>query len=81
MPVPNVMFFSVPVEVQEKMRRRKKYGFRPPKTGRSTDLDPEDYDQWSLEGLFEWIRSIFEPSVPSTTIINDGFIYAMLACW
>lgn len=67
--------------LKEKMRRRKKYGFRPPKTGRKTDLDPEDYDYWSLEGTIEWIRSILEPSVPSTTIINDGFIYTMLACW
>lgn len=62
--------------LQEKMRSRQKYGFKPPRTGRKTDLE-EDV----RESIFDRVKSIFEPSVPATTVVNDGFIYCMLACW
>ena len=32
-------------------------------------------------GPGEWVRSRLEPSVPSTTLVNDGSIFAALGVW
>lgn len=63
--------------LQECIKRRVKYGFKPAKTGRKTDVlgEPEK------ESIFKRFRSIFEYTVPLSTIINDGFIYLLLAGW
>lgn len=62
--------------LNHKMKSRQKYGFRPPKTGRKTDVDGEP-----KQSILDTIKGLLEPSVPTTTIVNEGFIYFMLACW
>lgn len=62
--------------LNDKMKSRQKYGFRPPKTGRKTDVEGDP-----KQGFLETLKGFIEPSVPKTTIVNEGFIYFMLACW
>jgi ATP-dependent HslUV protease ATP-binding subunit HslU len=91
--------------LQEKMKVRAKYGFRPPRTGRKTDAAGDDLvrlchtqGSWRApvpglrraEGLRGGVQprgfignivERLEPSVPSTTVVNDGSIFAALGLW
>lgn len=62
----------------EHMDKRKKFGFRAAKFGRKTGaLEEEGQRKSRLQKFME----LFEPSVPLTTIVNDGVIYLLLSFW
>ncbi|EFN59567.1 hypothetical protein CHLNCDRAFT_132902 [Chlorella variabilis] len=63
--------------LEEKRRVRLKDGFRPPRTGRRTDVagDAPNLSLWQR------VRQKFEPSVPSTTLVNDGSVFVALGVW
>lgn len=63
--------------LQQTMRSRHKFGFRPPKRGRRGDAEG-DAPKLSLWQMF---RGKFEPNVPSTTLVNDGSIFLALGLW
>lgn len=63
--------------LQAKMKMRHKYGFKPPKTGRRTDISGDE-DKVSL---IQRIKDAFEPNVSSVTLVNDGSIFVALALW
>ncbi|CAK0785544.1 hypothetical protein CVIRNUC_008754 [Coccomyxa viridis] len=63
--------------LQEKMKVRHKQGFKPPKRGRKTDLEGDA----PRVGILAQIKDRLEPSVPSTTIVNDGSIFLMMGSW
>lgn len=63
--------------LQEHFKRRNKYGFRPPKTGRRSDVegDPEPVT------LLARVKENLDQSVTSVTLVNDGSIFVGLAVW
>lgn len=63
--------------LQEKMKARHRFGFRPPTRGKRGEAqgDAPKLSLWQI------IRSKFEPSVPSTTLVNDGSIFVALGLW
>lgn len=63
--------------LQEKMKVRHRFGFRPPTRGKYGEAkgDPLKQSIWQI------IRSKFESSVPSTTLVNDGSIFVALGLW
>lgn len=63
--------------LQEKMKARHKFGFRPPRIGKRGEAqgDPVKLSLW------QQIRSRFEPNVPGTTLVNDGSIFLALGLW
>lgn len=63
--------------LKEKMKARHRFGFRPPQRGKRSDA------QGDAPRISPWqkIRSIFEPSVPATTLVNDGSIFVALGLW
>jgi hypothetical protein len=63
--------------LKRQMKERHRLGFRPPSRGRRGDAAA---DAPRLSVLAE-IRRRFEPSVPGTTIVNDGSIFAALGLW
>lgn len=63
--------------LQEKMKVRHKFGFRPPQRGKRSDAQG---DAPRLT-LWQTIRSVFEPNVPGTTLVNDGSIFVALGLW
>ena len=100
--------------LQQKMKVRHKYGFKPPKTGRKGDLDGDRsvsaghalcccYPLLSTSSvpclrisatcssprgvgsqprsLLGHIKESLEPSVPGTTLVNEGSIYLGLGLW
>ena len=64
--------------LSEHMKKRKKFGFRAAKLGRRTGALQDDVPNKSLVQRF---LELFEPSVPMTTIVNDGVIYLLLSFW
>jgi len=64
------------VILKENMKYRKKFGFQPPSMGRKTDMRAQ-----KRITVVQWIKSKIEPSVPSTTVVNDGSIFLVLAIW
>jgi hypothetical protein len=63
--------------LQSSIKFRNKYGFRPPKTGRRSDVsgDPEKVS------IVQRVKDLFEPSVSSVTLVNEGSIFLGLALW
>lgn len=63
--------------LQSSIKFRNKYGFRPPKTGRRSDIsgDPEKVS------IVQHVKDLFEPSVSSVTLVNEGSIFLGLALW
>ena len=64
--------------LSEHMKKRKKFGFRAAKLGRKTGTLQDDVPTKSFMQRF---LDLFEPSVPLTTIVNDGVIYLLLSFW
>lgn len=114
----------LPQVLQEKMKVRHRDGFRPPRSGRRTDVEGDAPNQrcvsfegrrrpgcglawqalrgcrlaytakhahlptnpftsphWPSCSLWQRVRSYFEPSVHSSTLVNDGSIYIALGIW
>lgn len=63
--------------LQEKMKVRHKFGFRPPQRGKRGEAQG-DAPKLSL---LQQIRNRMEPSVSSTTLVNDGSIFVALGLW
>lgn len=63
--------------LSEHMKRRQKGGFRPPQRGKRGEVRG-DAPKLSL---WQQIREKFEPSVPSTTLVNDGTVFVALGLW
>ncbi len=63
--------------LQSSIKFRNKYGFKPPKTGRRSDVsgDPEKVS------IVQRVKELFEPSVSSVTLVNEGSIFLGLALW
>lgn len=64
--------------LKEKFKARQKLGFRPPRTGRRTDVIGET---GRPEGWGKKIRDLIDPTVTMNTIINECAVYAALAVW
>lgn len=62
---------------QDTFKARTKFGFRPPRTGRGTDARGEPAP-WTLERRF---RNLFDPTISTTAMINEGAVYVGLALW
>ncbi|KAL6770751.1 CGL73 [Auxenochlorella protothecoides x Auxenochlorella symbiontica] len=60
----------------ERMKWRHKHGFQPPQRGRKTDALGEE-----RVSLWQRVRSAVEPSVPVSTLVNDGTVFLVLAVW
>lgn len=56
---------------------RHRDGFRPPQRGKRSDVTGDAPKQ----SLWQRVRSYFEPSVPSTTLVNDGSVFLALGIW
>ena len=112
--------------LQEKIKVRHRYGFKPPQRGKRTDVAGEETRQrcagvrqggadaatpvpraervqlWAgpdphpsppqhallcppgcrpARSLWQRVRSYFEPSVHSTTLVNDGSVFVLLGVW
>lgn len=63
--------------LQQTMKSRNRFGFRPPQRGRRGDAAGEAPRQ----SLWERLLSKFEPNVPGTTLVNDGSIFVALGVW
>lgn len=63
--------------LQSSIKFRNKYGFRPPKTGRRSDVSG-DAEKVSI---VQRVKDLFEPSVSSVTLVNEGSIFLGLALW
>ena len=63
--------------LKEKMRLRHKLGFRPPRSGRKSDVTGDALKP-SLAARF---TGLFDPAVSITTVVNDGAIFLALAVW
>lgn len=63
--------------LQERMKVRHRDGFRPPQRGKRSDVTGDAPKQ----SLWQRVRSYFEPSVPSTTLVNDGSVFLALGIW
>lgn len=61
------------------MNVRHKDGFRPPRTGRRTDVVLLDANR--KPSLAKRIASLFDPTVTMNTIINEGVVFFLLAFW
>lgn len=61
----------------ERYKVRHRDGFRPPRRGRKGEAEGD------APTLSPWqrLRGAFEPSVPVTTLVNDGSIFAALGAW
>ena len=62
--------------LQEKMKSRHKYGFQPPQRGKKGEAEGE-----RKVSLWQQFKQLFEPSVPVTTLVNDGSIFFALGLW
>jgi len=60
-----------------KMADRHKHGFRPPSTGRKSDVQGEA----EPTNLGDRVKEALEPDLPLATIVNEGVIYLALAIW
>lgn len=63
--------------LKQKMKIRHKYGFKPPKSGRRTDVEGDP----TRKNLLEQFKERLEPSVAGPTIVNDGSIFMALGIW
>ena len=59
------------------MRLRHKLGFRPPRSGRKTDVAGDALKP----SLGARLAGVFDPAVSVTTVVNDGAIFLALAVW
>lgn len=62
--------------IQEKLRSRHKHGFRPPKTGRKTDMRAD-----TRVSLAQRVSGLFDPTVTTRTIVNEAVVFGALAIW
>lgn len=62
--------------LQERIRARQKLGFRPPKTGRRTDLVGE-----TRVSLWQQFVSIFDPTITTRTLVNEALVFGAFAVW
>ncbi|KAL0041566.1 hypothetical protein WJX79_007563 [Trebouxia sp. C0005] len=63
--------------LKQKMKVRHKYGFKPPKSGRRSDVEGDP----TRKNLWQKFRDLLEPSVAGPTIVNDGSIFLALGIW
>lgn len=63
--------------LKQKMKVRHKYGFKPPKSGRRSDVEGDP----TKKNLWQKFRDLLEPSVAGPTIVNDGSIFLALGIW
>ncbi|KAF5832701.1 hypothetical protein DUNSADRAFT_11345 [Dunaliella salina] len=63
--------------LKETYKARRRFGFRPPRTGRREDIigDPD------VVPLSKKIRNMFDPTVTARTLVNEGAVYIGLALW
>lgn len=62
--------------MQEKLKDRHRLGFRPPKTGRRTDVLGE-----KRIGVVQRVVDLFDPTVTLRTVVNEGLVFGALALW
>lgn len=62
---------------QDTYKARKRFGFRPPRTGSRGDVigDPD------VVPLDKKVRNLFDPTVTTKTLVNEGAVYVGLALW
>jgi ATP-dependent HslUV protease ATP-binding subunit HslU len=63
--------------LQEKIKNRQKFGFKPPQRGKRGEAQGDE----ERISLWQQVRRRFEPSVPLTTLVNDGSVFAALGAW
>eukprot|EP00877_Chromochloris_zofingiensis_P009418 jgi/Chrzof1/472/Cz01g17020.t1 len=62
--------------LQEKLKRRHKFGFKPPKTGSRKDVVGEE-----RISLWQRVLDLFDNTVTTRTLINEGFVFGIFALW
>eukprot|EP01024_Parvocaulis_polyphysoides_P061166 TRINITY_DN6749_c0_g3_i1.p2 TRINITY_DN6749_c0_g3~~TRINITY_DN6749_c0_g3_i1.p2 ORF type:complete len:297 (-),score=41.94 TRINITY_DN6749_c0_g3_i1:574-1416(-) len=62
--------------LSEKYSERHKLGFRPPRRGKKGEAVAQ-----KKRNLVERFKDLLEPDVPTSTLINEGIIYIVLATW
>ncbi|EFJ50719.1 hypothetical protein VOLCADRAFT_120588 [Volvox carteri f. nagariensis] len=62
--------------IQEKLKSRHKYGFRPIRTGRRGDIIGEVKASWDKK-----IYDLIDPTITTRTLINEASVFAALALW
>lgn len=63
--------------LQEKIKVRHQKGFQPPQRGKRSDAAGDE----AKLSLWQRVRQLFEPSVPGTTLVNDGSVFLALGIW
>lgn len=61
---------------QKHLGRRYKFGFRPPRTGRRGEALGE-----TRNSMWSRVASLFDPTVTSRTLINEGAVFGAFALW
>lgn len=62
--------------IQEKLKVRHKFGFRPPRGGRRGDIDGAP-----RKTLWRRFQELFDPTVTTRTFIREGIFYLLFAVW
>ncbi|KAF8064584.1 CPP1 [Scenedesmus sp. PABB004] len=62
--------------LQKHLSGRFKFGFRPPRTGRRTDVIGE-----RRSGLLDAAVALLDPTVTTRTLINEGAVFGAFALW
>lgn len=62
--------------MQKHLSGRFKFGFQPPRTGRRTDVFGE-----RRITLWQQFMDLFDPTVTTRTIINEGAVFGAFALW
>lgn len=62
--------------LQKHMGERFKFGFRPPRTGRRSDII---VDRRST--LWDGVVALFDPTVTARTLVNEGAVFGAFALW
>lgn len=62
--------------LQKHLSGRFKFGFRPPSTGRRTDVMGEQ-----RVTLWRRFMDLFDPTVTTRTIVNEGAVFGAFALW
>ncbi|GIL70110.1 hypothetical protein Vretimale_3377 [Volvox reticuliferus] len=62
--------------IQEKLKDRHKYGFRPIRMGRRGDVLGEAKATWDKK-----VNDLIDPTITTRTLVNEGSVFAALALW
>eukprot|EP01023_Acetabularia_acetabulum_P048703 TRINITY_DN5160_c0_g2_i2.p4 TRINITY_DN5160_c0_g2~~TRINITY_DN5160_c0_g2_i2.p4 ORF type:complete len:291 (+),score=61.38 TRINITY_DN5160_c0_g2_i2:47-919(+) len=62
--------------LSQKYSDRHKLGFRPPRRGKRGEAQGQP-----KQNILEKFKNLLEPDVPTSTLINEGVIYFVLAAW